>query len=358
MARIELDIAHAYQPDPKQDSDYALLPLKMTFDDGGAYALLGPSGCGKTTLLNIMSGLVTPSQGNVFFDGRDVTHATPQQRNIAQVFQFPVIYDTMTVAENLAFPLRNRKMPKEQIAKRVGEIAEMLEMSGQLNQRAAGLAADAKQKISLGRGLVRPDVSAVLFDEPLTVIDPHLKWQLRRKLKQIHHELKLTLIYVTHDQVEALTFAEQVVVMTRGKAVQVGSPADLFERPSHTFVGHFIGSPGMNFLAGQVDGHGVMVGGTTLPLPAGRSLPDGNIKLGIRPEYLTLTPPHADGALAMIVTRVQNVGTHVMLSVELAGTKLKARLSMDADQLAAGDTVWLKVLGEHTCFYKNEEIVT
>ncbi len=123
-----------------------------------------------------------------------MTRATPQQRNIAQVFQFPVIYDTMTVAENLA-SLRNRKVPAEQIKKRVGEIAEMLDMSGQLNQRAAGLAADAKQKISLGRGLVRPDVSAVLFDEPLTVIDPHLKWQLRRKLKQIHHELKLTLIY-------------------------------------------------------------------------------------------------------------------------------------------------------------------
>ncbi len=357
MARIELDMAHAYRPNPKQDSDYALLPLKMTFDDGGAYALLGPSGCGKTTLLNIMSGLVTPSQGSVLFDGRDVTHATPQQRNIAQVFQFPVIYDTMTVAENLAFPLRNRKMPKEQIAKRVGEIAEMLEMSGQLNQRAAGLAADAKQKISLGRGLVRPDVSAVLFDEPLTVIDPHLKWQLRRKLKQIHHELKLTLIYVTHDQVEALTFADQVVVMTRGRAVQVGSPADLFERPSHTFVGHFIGSPGMNFLAGRVDGQGVVVGGTTLPLPSGRSLPAGDIKLGIRPEYLTLTTPQADGALAMTVSRVQDVGTHVMLSADFAGTTLKARLSTDAAQLAAGDTVWLKVLGEHTCVYKNEEIV-
>ena len=357
MARIELDLAHAYRRDPKQDSDYALLPLKMTFDDGGAYALLGPSGCGKTTLLNIMSGLVTPSQGSVLFDGRDVTHASPQQRNIAQVFQFPVIYDTMTVAENLAFPLRNRKMPKEQIAKRVGEIAEMLEMSGQLNQRAAGLAADAKQKISLGRGLVRPDVSAVLFDEPLTVIDPHLKWQLRRKLKQIHHELKLTLIYVTHDQVEALTFADQVVVMTRGRAVQVGSPADLFERPSHTFVGHFIGSPGMNFLAGQVDGRGVHVGGSTLPLPAGRSLPAGDIKLGIRPEYLTLVPAQTDGALAMTVSKVQDVGTHVVLSAEFAGTTLKARLSTDAAQLAPGDTVWLKVLGEHTCIYKNEEIV-
>ena len=357
MARIQLDLAHAYRRDPKQDSDYALLPLKMTFEDGGAYALLGPSGCGKTTLLNIMSGLVTPSQGNVKFDDRDVTQETPQQRNIAQVFQFPVIYDTMTVAENLAFPLRNRKMPKEQIAKRVGEIAEMLEMSGQLNQRAAGLAADAKQKISLGRGLVRPDVSAVLFDEPLTVIDPHLKWQLRRKLKQIHHELKLTLIYVTHDQVEALTFADQVVVMTRGRAVQVGSPADLFERPSHTFVGHFIGSPGMNFLPGRVEADGMHIGNRTLSLPMGRVLPMGETKLGIRPEYLALVQANTEGAVPATVVRIQDVGTHVMLSADFAGTTLKARLSADAAHLSPGDTVWLQVMGVRTCFYKNEEIV-
>ncbi len=357
MARIELDLAHAYRRDPKQDSDYALLPLKMTFEDGGAYALLGPSGCGKTTMLNIMSGLVAPSQGNVLFDGRDVTRASPQERNIAQVFQFPVIYDTMTVAENLAFPLRNRKVPKEQIDKRVGEIAEMLEMSGQLNQRAAGLAADAKQKISLGRGLVRPDVSAVLFDEPLTVIDPHLKWQLRRKLKQIHHELKLTLIYVTHDQVEALTFADQVVVMTRGRSVQVGSAADLFERPSHTFVGHFIGSPGMNFLPGQAGADGVTVGGFVLALPPGRALPSGAIKLGIRPEYVVPVSAHTPGALPMTVALVQDVGTHVMLSAALAGHTVRARLSSDAAQWSRDDTIWLKVMGEHTCFYRNEEIV-
>ena len=357
MARIELDLAHAYKRDPKLDSDFALLPLKMTFEDGGAYALLGPSGCGKTTMLNIMSGLVMPSQGSVFFDGNDVTSASPQERNIAQVFQFPVVYDTMTVAENLAFPLRNRKLPKEQIDKRVGEIAEMLEMSGQLNQRASGLAADAKQKISLGRGLVRPDVSAVLFDEPLTVIDPHLKWQLRRKLKQIHRELKLTLIYVTHDQVEALTFADQVVVMTRGRAVQVGSPADLFERPSHTFVGHFIGSPGMNFLSGKVLDQGLDISGTVLALPPQFRLPPGEIKLGIRPEYVSLVESGTAGAVPVTVTQMQDVGTHVMLSANLAGQSIKARLSPDVRQVLPGSSVWLQVMSEHSCFYQNEEIV-
>ncbi|SFM05758.1 ABC transporter ATP-binding protein [Variovorax sp. OV329] len=356
MARIDLDLAHAYGPDPKQDSDYALLPLKMSFRDGGAYALLGPSGCGKTTMLNIISGLLTPSQGTVRFDDKDVTRATPQERNIAQVFQFPVIYDTMTVAQNLAFPLRNRKVPEDRIRQRVGRIAEMLELSGQLNQRAAGLAADAKQKISLGRGLVREDVSAVLFDEPLTVIDPHLKWQLRRKLKQIHHELKLTLIYVTHDQVEALTFADEVVVMTRGKAVQVGNAEALFERPAHTFVGHFIGSPGMNFIAAENSGGQLRLAGARLDLT--RPLPEGALKVGIRPEYLRLAPMHGHGAVPATVTRVQDVGTYTLLTAQADGVTLRARLS-DGDEVpAVGEAVWLRVLDLHTCFYRNEELVT
>ena len=357
MARIELDLAHAYKPHPKDDADYALLPLQMTFRDGGAYALLGPSGCGKTTLLNIISGLVAPSQGSVKFDGVDMTRATPQQRNIAQVFQFPVIYDTMTVAENLAFPLRNRKVPEAQIKKRVAEIAEMLDMSGQLDNRAAGLAADAKQKISLGRGLVRSDVSAVLFDEPLTVIDPHLKWQLRRKLKQIHHELKLTLIYVTHDQIEALTFAEEVVVMTRGRAVQTGSADALFERPRHTFVGHFIGSPGMNFLPATLANGALRIAGHALALPPGRFLPEGDLKLGVRPEYVVESSEGDTAALPFTVTMVQDIGTHFMLTATLCANILKARLAPEASVPAAGQNVWLRVIGPHTCFYRNEELV-
>ena len=342
MARIDLDLAHSYRPNPQKDEDYALLPLKMSFSDGGAYALLGPSGCGKTTMLNIISGLVVPSQGTVKFGEREVTRLSPQQRNIAQVFQFPVIYDTMTVAENLAFPLRNRGVPADRIKQRVGQIAEMLEMSAQLDRRAAGLAADAKQKISLGRGLVREDVSAVLFDEPLTVIDPHLKWQLRRKLKQIHHELKLTLVYVTHDQVEALTFADQVVVMTRGRAVQVGTASELFERPKHTFVGHFIGSPGMNFL----------------PATLASGAPTGATLLGIRPEYVTLAAPNTTGAVPGTVKAAQDIGTYWLLTTTLAdGTVLRARLSGEQAIPKAGEAVWLCIVGSHTCYYRNEELV-
>ena len=356
MARIELDLAHAYKPQPKTDSDYALLPMSMCFEDGGAYALLGPSGCGKTTLLNIMSGLLVPSQGTVRFDGQDMTRATPQQRNIAQVFQFPVIYDTMTVAENLAFPLKNRQVPAATIRQRVGQIAEMLGMSHQLDQRAAGLSADQKQKISLGRGLVRPDVSAVLFDEPLTVIDPHLKWQLRRKLKQIHHELKLTLIYVTHDQVEALTFADQVVVMSRGRVMQLGAPDTLFERPAHTFVGHFIGSPGMNFLPVTVEAGELQVAGQPLG-PAGRDLPAGALRLGIRPEYLRLQPAGGPGALPATVRQVQDIGTYLLVTLEAAGHTLKARLPAEAEAPAVGAQVGAQLLGPHTCYYRDEELI-
>ena len=367
MARITLDLAHAYKANPQQDSDFALLPLKMNFEDGGAYALLGPSGCGKTTMLNIMSGLVQPSQGTVSFDGRDVTQLSPQQRNIAQVFQFPVIYDTMTVAENLAFPLKNRGVAAARIKERVGRIAEMLEMSAQLDQRAAGLTADAKQKISLGRGLVREDVSAVLFDEPLTVIDPHLKWQLRRKLKQIHHELKLTLIYVTHDQVEALTFAEQIVVMSRGRAVQMGAADALFERPQHMFVGHFIGSPGMNFLPARLQGQDLSLGGQRLSL-AGSAMGAamvaqlnqlGEFTLGVRPEYVQVLPAHQPGSVEVQVSKVQDVGTYWLITTQLAGQTLRVRLNAQARPPAAGDLVWLQLLGEHTCFYSaDEQLIT
>lgn len=236
MARITLNhIRHSYFPNPQSDDDYALQRVHLAWDDGGAYALLGPSGCGKTTLLNIISGLLVPSEGQLLFDDEDVTALEPDARNIAQVFQFPVIYDTMTVRDNLSFPLRNRGVDEQVIAQRVAEIAAMLELEPMLDQKAAGLTADNKQKISLGRGLVRDDVNVIMFDEPLTVIDPHLKWKLRSKLKELHQKVKRTMIYVTHDQTEALTFADQVVVMNFGQVLQVGTPVELFERPTHTF---------------------------------------------------------------------------------------------------------------------------
>ena len=325
MAKITLDrLRHSYSPAPAGPQDYALKEINLDWQDGGAYALLGPSGCGKSTLLNIISGLLVPSEGRILFDGRDVTAEPPDRRNIAQVFQFPVIYDTMTVFDNLAFPLRNRRVPEDRVAARVAEIAAMLEVSDLLGIRAAGLSPDNKQKISMGRGLVREDVNVVMFDEPLTVIDPHLKWKLRSKLKELHHRVRATMIYVTHDQTEALTFADQVVVMQDGEVVQIGTPVELFERPQHVFVGHFIGSPGMNVLpcemAGgpaHVIGHAVAVEG---PVAAG----EGRLELGVRPEFVRLAAAGDPAALPATVRKVSDLGRHSVVEAMVGDSRVAA----------------------------------
>ncbi|AXA94027.1 ABC transporter ATP-binding protein [Massilia sp. YMA4] len=361
MARIEFrNLGHAYGKNPQAPSDFALQPMNMVWEDGGAYALLGPSGCGKSTLLNIISGLLVPSHGQVLFDGKDMTDVPTRGRNIAQVFQFPVLYDTMTVYDNLAFPLRNRKVPEAEVHKRVHEVAEILGMKDALKVRASGMSADAKQKISLGRGLVRKDVSAILFDEPLTVIDPHLKWQLRRQLKQIHQQLKLTLIYVTHDQVEALTFADEVVVMTNGKIVQKGAPDALFERPDHTFVGYFIGSPGMNFYPVRVDADdsaGIYIGKDRLAVDPARvaqlKRAQGNLAMGIRPEFVELAPAGAEGALEAEIRHVQQLGTCQLVTGTVAGHPLKGKLETSVPVQAGRH--WLRLARPQTIFFCNDE---
>ncbi|MBI3155114.1 MAG: ABC transporter ATP-binding protein [Burkholderiales bacterium] len=309
MARIDLlKLRHSYRADPRDDADYALRRLDLRWSDGGAYALLGPSGCGKTTLLNLISGLLQPTEGSIAFDGHDVTALPPGARNIAQVFQFPVVYDTMTVFDNLAFPLRNRHVPEAEVRRRVQEIAAMLDLSDRLATRAQGLTADVKQKISMGRGLVRADVAAILFDEPLTVIDPHLKWRLRGKLKELHQRVGLTMIYVTHDQTEALTFADQVVVMNDGVVVQAGTPVELFERPQHTFVGHFIGSPGMNLLPCEVTGGVARLAGQPVATASAPRPPAGaaRLQLGVRPEFVRF----AEDGLPVAVEAVRDIGRY------------------------------------------------
>jgi glycerol transport system ATP-binding protein len=360
MARIEFEnLAHSYKTNPQQASDYALQKIELTWRDGGAYALLGPSGCGKTTLLNIISGLVRPSQGRVLFDGRDMTDLPTEKRNIAQVFQFPVIYDTMSVFDNLAFPLRNRGMKEPDTRKRVHEIAELLELSSDLKIRASGLSADIKQKISLGRGLVRSDVAAILFDEPLTVIDPNLKWLLRSKLKQIHQQLKLTLIYVTHDQIEALTFADSVVVMYDGAIVQVGTPQELFERPKHTFVGYFIGSPGMNLLDCRLEHDNAVVGGQQIKLEAGLAAKatssGGELKIGIRPEFLGYANQAQPGAINAQIERIDDLGNYKIATAKLGNQTLKLKLEEDA-QISSG-AGWLVFPPERLMLYQNGRVV-
>jgi glycerol transport system ATP-binding protein len=315
MARIDLNhIRHAYGPNPKSDKDYALKEVHHSWEDGGAYALLGPSGCGKTTLLNIISGLIHPSHGQLLFDGVDVTNLSTQERNIAQVFQFPVIYDTMTVYDNLAFPLRNRGVPEAEIDRKVRETLEMIDLASWAKKKARGLTADQKQKISLGRGLVRSDVNAILFDEPLTVIDPHMKWVLRSQLKQLHQRFGYTMVYVTHDQTEALTFAQKVVVMYDGEIVQIGTPEELFERPKHTFVGYFIGSPGMNVMPVELSGGMAQIGSHQIELPSPVMPANAKIiELGIRPEYVRL----GRTGMPVKIAKVEDIGRHKIVRTRL-----------------------------------------
>jgi len=339
MSMIHLkQLRHSYSARPESDADWALKQVDLEWSDGGAYALLGPSGCGKTTLLNIISGLLTPTEGRVLFDSHDVTESPPDARNIAQVFQFPVVYDTMSVYDNLAFPLRNRGIAPARVDARVREIAAMLDLEPTLARRAANLTADGKQKISLGRGLVREDVNAILFDEPLTVIDPHLKWQLRSKLKELHQKIARTMIYVTHDQTEALTFADRVVVMHDGRVVQIGTPVELFEEPKHTFVGHFIGSPGMNILPCDMENGVARIAGHPAPLGAPATPPAGTTRLeiGVRPEYVSFAEPGAEDGLPVAIAHVSDVGRYRVVETRCDGIPIKLLVGEDAPIPADG----------------------
>jgi glycerol transport system ATP-binding protein len=353
MAKITLDkIRHRYGASSDAEQDFALKEIDAVWRDGGAYALLGPSGCGKTTLLNIISGLLTPTEGAVLFDDRDVTMTPTSERQIAQVFQFPVVYDTMTVYDNLAFPLRNRGVPEDQIRVRVHEIAKMLDLESMLRRRAAKLSADGKQKISLGRGLVRADVNVIMFDEPLTVIDPHLKWLLRSKLKELHQQVGVTMIYVTHDQTEALTFADQVVVMYDGTVVQVGTPVDLFEKPMHTFVGHFIGSPGMNVLPCEIAaGEAIFAGSALRTASSVTDLKSAVLEVGVRPEFVRFDT----GGFPVEIVKVDDLGRYRIVEVRREGHSIK--MIADEDEKIPSENPRVSFEPEHTRIYADGWVV-
>mgnify|MGYP001820994791 FL=1 len=358
MSTIELcDIAHTYEPD-SNDPIYALKALNLVWQDGGTYALLGPSGCGKTTMLNIISGLIQPTRGKILFDGVDFTRFPTPKRNIAQVFQFPVIYTRMSVEENLAFPLICRKMPQAERNRRVSEVAELLNLKDKLKRPARKLAADEKQLISLGRGLVRNDVSALLMDEPLTVIDPQLKFEIRRKLKQINEHYGLTMVYVTHDQNEAMTFADTIVVMNDGEVIQTGTPQELYNRPQTTYVGYFIGSPAMNFIKCTLAGNQLQTAGGSIPVPAGVSIPPNaqTLKVGIRPRHVQFTDSDCAGAIKGQIQLVQEFGNTRVATVGIREEKLRVKLNSGA-AVPTGD-VWLALPVENLCVYADEMLVS
>ena len=353
MAKITLkNLSHSYLTKQNSDSAWALRDVNIDWKDGGAYALLGPSGCGKTTLLNIISGLLNPTKGKVLFDDKDMTTLNPIERDIAQIFQFPVIYDTMTVYNNLAFPLKNRGLSENEIDSKVKKIAEMLELTSTLNNKASGLTADGKQKISLGRGLVRSDVNVIMFDEPLTVIDPHLKWVLRSKLKELHQKINRTMIYVTHDQIEALTFADQVVVMHEGQIVQTGTPVELFEKPKHTFVGHFIGSPGMNILPCEIKNGQISFEGKILPSNTNiKKTNFSKTQVGIRPEFIKFS----NDGIPVKIKRVSDTGRHKVIDTECSSGSIKI-LANTSTQIPSG-SAHITFDQKHTYAYGDNWII-
>jgi glycerol transport system ATP-binding protein len=285
VARITLeDISFRY-PGATRDT---LDGLNLEIADGEAHALLGASGAGKTTLLNLLSGLLLPTAGRLLFDGRDVSQIAGRDRDVAQVFQFPVLYESLNVAENLAFPLRTRGASAAEVAARVDYLCDELAISGLRTRKPQTLSLFEKQLVAVGKALVRADLSMVLLDEPLTAVEPRIKWRLRQTLRKVQEDLGVTMIYVTHDQTEALTFADRVSVLTAGGILQSGTPAEIYQSPAYEFVGHFVGSPGMNF-----------VPNSALDVSVGE-------RLGFRPEWAELDD---SGPVQGVVTRTRIQGT-------------------------------------------------
>ena len=357
MAKIDLsNISHSYNPNDLNPV-YALNPFSMTWENGNRYAILGPSGCGKTTMLNIVSGLVRPSAGRILFDNKDVTDLKTEDRNIAQVFQFPVIYNTMTVYENLAFPLKCRDFSKSKTDERVNSVAETLNLKSFLNSPARKLTADQKQLISLGRGLVREDVAAVLMDEPLTVIDPDLKFRLRRNLKEINEQYKTTLVYVTHDQNEAMTFADNIIVMSEGEVVQTGSPKELFERPNTTFVGYFIGSPAMNLFESEATSNdSVKINNTLIKTNTNLSnLKSKKIKLGIRSEFIKIAKDQNENLVNVNVEKVEDLGNYKLITAKMGDFIIRSKISRETE--IPSDNVRLHLPPEKCCVYHENKLV-
>ena len=362
MARIELvDVWHSYEEKKGQHEsrNYAVSNFNAVWEGGSANALLGPSGCGKTTLLQIISGLIVPTRGRILVDGHDVTDLGAKDRRIAQVFQFPVVYDSMNVYGNLAFPLVNDGLDQKKIKRRVHEVAEMLEIERILERGVNKLTPGDKQRVSLGRGIVRENTAAVLLDEPLTVIDPKAQWSLRRKLKQVQQELNFTMIYVTHDQHEALTFADRVTVMQAGKTEQIGSPQELHEHPASPFIGYFIGSPGMNILRCSVSPEGlVALDGVSFRISEERTrkiLQAGSeVSVGIRPEYVEVSRSEsATGWFSGKLNLVEDNGAYKVITTSVNGQTVKARVAEEWD-LTEGDSIRFRFPGDKLVFFKND----
>ena len=292
--------------------------VSVDIADGEFTVLVGPSGCGKSTLLRMIAGLEAISGGEIAIDGKVVNNVAPKERDIAMVFQSYALYPHMTVEANMGFSLRLAGAPKPEIAKRVAEAARMLSLEPYLQRYPRHLSGGQRQRVAMGRAMVR-NPKVFLFDEPLSNLDAKLRVQMRSEIKQNHQRLKTTTIYVTHDQIEAMTMADRIVVMHGGIVEQIGSPLELYDHPANLFVAGFIGSPSMNILKGRLDGGSfVTESGMRLAVNGAAAHGDQPITLGIRPEHLRLDP---QGLPAEIVT-VEPMGSETQVAMRLGGHDL------------------------------------
>ncbi|MFE3195446.1 ABC transporter ATP-binding protein [Nocardia sp. NPDC059240] len=337
MARLQIDaVSKRFGP------DHAVREVSLDIADGEFLVLLGPSGCGKSTLLRMIAGLEEPTDGRILLDGTDITETAPQQRNLAMVFQSYALYPHLTVAKNIGFPLRSRRQRRAEIAARVAEVAATLELSELLDRRPAALSGGQRQRVALARAMVR-DPGAFLMDEPLSNLDAKLRSATRAELIALHRRLGATFLYVTHDQVEAMTMATRIALLNAGRIEQVGTPEDLYDRPSTAFVAGFLGAPPMNlFPADVVSHHGglrVRADGIDVPLGIDAESHSGTTVLaGIRPERLRIDAQAE--AVRGRVTMVENLGSEELIHLDTSGFCVRAARPTG---ISAGDDLRLRV---------------
>jgi multiple sugar transport system ATP-binding protein len=330
MARVALERV------AKRFGDAVVIPsLDLEVRDGEFVVLVGPSGCGKTTTLRMVAGLETASEGRIVIGERDVTGLRPGLRNCAMVFQNYALYPHMTVRENITYGLRVRKVPAAEVERLLAEAVRVLGLGPFLDRKPRQLSGGQQQRVAIGRAIVRqPQV--FLFDEPLSNLDAKLRVEMRAEIKQLHRRLRNTVVYVTHDQVEAMTLADRVCVMHQGRIEQIAPPIELYERPANTFVGAFIGTPAMNFLDARVEAaadggapalrlaDGTALGLGARPVPPGLA-PGAGVVLGVRPEHV-LPEPRPGATLPLLVREVEPLGPEQILLGELAGRRFVAKV--------------------------------
>ncbi|CAA0126066.1 Trehalose import ATP-binding protein SugC [Mycolicibacterium vanbaalenii] len=337
----------------------ALKGLDLTVADGEFLILVGPSGCGKSTALRLLAGLDKPTSGDIRIGGRVVTGLAPGQRDIAMVFQNYALYPHMTVFRNLAYGLRQRRIPRAEIDRRVRETAALLQIDELLDRKPGQLSGGQRQRVAMGRALVRKP-QAFLLDEPLSNLDAKLRNQVRGDLKRLHRETRVTSIYVTHDQVEAMTLGDRLCVMAGGEVQQIGTTDDVYHRPANTFVAAFMGSPPMNLLTAEVRAGVLHIGAAAL---TAAPCADGPVTAGVRPEHLQLREVCAEGMLPARVDVVEPLGSHVLVTAlvdvggDSAGAPTATPVIVQAPagtQLESGARIGLVLPPERTYFFDSQ----